>query len=191
MLNSVRETIVHYDHMVWYYLNTQWHNAFFDTVIPFLRNPWFWAPLYLFLIIFMPKKFGKQGWIWCAGFLITFAISDQVSAHLMKPFFHRVRPCNNPFLADIVHIIVPCGSGQSFPSSHATNHFALAVFSAVSLGHMARWVWAVGLIWAASVSYAQVYVGVHFPFDVLCGGLLGATIGWFTGHAFNNRFRLA
>jgi len=184
------EWLIHYDRIAWYYLNTRWHNVVLDFVMPFLRNQWFWAPLYLFLLLFMPKRFGKYGWLWCAGFLITFGLSDQLSAHVLKPFFNRVRPCNDPELAGIVHIIVPCGSGKSFPSSHAANHFALALFSCISLRLLVRWIWPVAILWAASVAYAQVYVGVHFPLDVFCGGLLGALVGWCTGTVFNKRYML-
>lgn len=185
------EWLLRYDRIAWYYLNARWHNGLLDFVMPFLRNQWFWTPLYLFLAIYMPKRFGRNGWIWCAAFIITFGISDQLSAHLIKPLVGRLRPCNDPYLADLVHIIVPCGGGKSFPSSHAANHFALAVFSGISLRHLARWVMPVGLLWAASVSYAQVYVGVHFPLDVLCGGLLGALVGWGTGKTFARKVMLS
>jgi len=181
---------VYYDHVVWYYMNTQWHNSYLDAVVPFLRNQWFWAPLYLFLLLFIPRRFGKNGWIWCLGFLVTFAISDQVSAHLLKPIFHRVRPCNNPYLASIIHNIVPCGSGYSFPSSHASNHFSMAVFSALTLSRHAKWIWPVAITWAAMVSFAQVYVGVHFPLDVTCGAILGSMVGLLTGKLFNRSFPL-
>lgn len=191
MHSTLPEWLLHYDRIAWYYLNTQWHNAFLDFVMPFLRNQWFWAPLYLFLAIFMPRTFGKYGWLWCAGFIITFGLSDQLSAHLLKPIFNRIRPCNDPVLSSLVHCIVPCGSGKSFPSSHAANHFALAVFSAKTLSHMYRGVWAAGLLWAASVAYAQVYVGVHFPLDVTAGGLLGAGVGWCTASFFNKKHKLA
>ncbi|MBX2906396.1 MAG: phosphatase PAP2 family protein [Taibaiella sp.] len=191
MHSTLPEWLVHYDRMVWYYLNVQWHNEVMDFIMPFLRNQWFWTPLYLFLAIFMPLRFGKYGWFWCAAFIITFGLSDQLSAHLIKPIFARLRPCNDEELKQVVHLLVDCGSGKSFPSSHAANHFALAVFSAVSLSHISRWVWPVGLFWAASVAYAQVYVGVHFPLDVFCGGLLGAMVGWLTGRLFNKQFKLA
>ncbi|MBL7693021.1 MAG: phosphatase PAP2 family protein [Flavipsychrobacter sp.] len=191
MHSTLPQWLIEIDHRVWFYLNTRWHTPVLDTVMPFLRNQWFWAPLYLFLLLFMPRTFGKYGWLWCAGFLVTFGLSDQLSAHLIKPIFGRLRPCNDPFLAPITHLLVDCGSGKSFPSSHAANHFALAVFSGVTLAHMARWVWLAGLLWAASVAYAQVYVGVHFPLDVTVGGLLGAGVGLLTGKLFNNRFRLS
>jgi undecaprenyl-diphosphatase len=188
MLSKAHDLIIYADHVIWYYLNTQWHNAVLDWVMPFLRNQWFWAPLYLFLAIFIPSAFGKKGVFWCLAFLISFIISDQLSATFIKPFFHRIRPCNNAQLTGIVHLIVPCGSGLSFPSSHAANHFSLAVFSAVTLGRYKKWVRPVAIAWAASVCYAQVYVGVHYPLDVFAGGLLGTLIGAATGKAFNRRF---
>lgn len=191
MLREIAEAIFRADYFVWSYLNVRWHNELGDTIMPFLRNQWFWAPLYLFLLVFSTRTYGKNGWIWCAAFLITFGLSDQISASVLKPLFGRIRPCNDPVFAQYVHIIVPCGGGKSFPSSHATNHFALAVFSALSLGHHGKWIWPVALLWAASVAYAQVYVGVHYPLDVFCGGLLGSGIGWLTGKTFNKKLPLA
>ncbi|MES2704745.1 MAG: phosphatase PAP2 family protein [Bacteroidota bacterium] len=185
MHSPLHDKLVYWDHVVWFYVNTQWHNRVLDVIMPFLRNQWTWSPLYLFLLLFMTSRFGKKGWFWCVAFLISFILSDQISATLIKPYIHRLRPCNNPALADIVHLLVPCGSGKSFPSSHATNHFSLAVFSSLTLGRYARWVWPVSLLWAFSVVYAQVYVGVHYPLDVICGGILGAVIGITTGTLFN------
>lgn len=191
MGHQIKEVLVYWDHVAWYYLNTQWRSAWLDVVAPFLRNPVFWVPVYFFLALFMPVKFGKKGLVWCALFLVAFALSDQVSASLMKPFFHRLRPCFNPYLKDIVHLLVPCGGHYGFPSSHASNHFAIGIFSAVTLGKIARWVWPAAISWALCVCYAQVYVGVHFPMDVLAGGLVGATIGLLTGAFFNRYFSLA
>ncbi len=190
MLKSIRDLVVYYDHVAWYYLNTQWHNSVLDHIEPFLRNQWFWAPLYLFLLVFMTANFGKKGWIWCVVYLISFILADQLSATVMKPYFHRVRPCNNPYLANIIHIIVPCGGGYSFPSSHAANHFSMGIFTAATLGRLFKWVWPVAIIWAALVALAQVYVGVHYPLDVTCGGIIGAMIGLFTGSMYNRYFAL-
>lgn len=189
-MQALRDYILNWDYTIWYYMNTEWHTPFLDFVVPFLRNQWTWAPLYLFLAIFVPRNFGKRGWIWCAAFLIAFGISDQLSAHLLKPIFHRTRPCNNPFLADVVHNIVPCGSGFSFPSSHASNHFALGFFMAATLGRKFKWVGPAALLWAFMVSYAQVYVGVHFPLDVTVGAIIGIITGSFVAMLFNRRFAL-
>ena len=190
MFQKLHEILVQIDHGMWYYLNVAWRNDFLDAVVPYFRNQWTWAPLYLFLLVFMLKNFGWKGFIWCLFFLATFGLSDQISAHVLKDIFHRTRPCNNPHLAALVHNIVPCGSGYSFPSSHATNHFSLAVFAAITLKHHSKWIWPIALFWAASVAYAQVYVGVHFPMDVICGGLLGVAIGKITARLFHLRYRL-
>jgi membrane-associated phospholipid phosphatase len=190
MIEQLHHALVQFDYSVWYYVNTVWRNGFMDLVLPFFRNQWTWVPLYLFLLIFMLMNFGKNGIIWCLFFLLTFAISDQLSAHLFKEIFHRLRPCNQPALAGIVYNIVPCGSGYSFPSSHASNHFALALFAAASLQGKVKGIWTIALLWAFLVSYAQVYVGVHFPLDVICGGMLGVGVGMLTGKLFHLKFRL-
>lgn len=191
MLKTIQNTLISWDHILWFYFNTQWHTPVLDAIIPFLRNQWTWVPLYFFLALFIPSRFGRKGLIWCAFFIISFGVSDQLTAHLMKPFFHRIRPCNNPYLTNIIHNIVPCGGGYSFPSSHASNHFAIGVFSAMTLGKQAKWLWPVAVIWAALVSFAQVYVGVHFPLDVTCGACIGILVGICFGKIFNRNFNLA
>lgn len=181
IINIIRNA----DYTVWHYLNATWHNGLLDAIVPYIRNQWTWAPLYLFLLVFTLYNFGWKGFVWCLFFLGTFGIADQLSAHFLKEIFERTRPCNNPELAEVVHIIVPCGSGYSFPSSHAANHFALGVFMAITLKDKIKNIWWWTMIWAAAVAYAQVYVGVHFPFDVFCGGLLGAGVGRLTGYVFH------
>ncbi len=192
MLQTLHEWFLWFDYNLWYFINSVWRNDTLDAIIPFFRNQWTWVPLYLFLLVLMLQNFGaKNGLIWCLFFLLTFAISDQVSAHFLKEIFQRVRPCNNPKLDAYVHLLVPCGSGYSFPSSHASNHFALAVFSAVTMKRFVKGIWWIAMLWAAIVSYAQVYVGVHFPLDVILGGLIGAMIGRFTAVIYHYKFRLA
>lgn len=185
MLENIREIIINVDHTIWRYVNATWHNDFLDAIIPYFRNQWTWAPLYLFLLVFMLSNFKWKGLFWCLFFLGTFAISDQLSARFLKPIFERLRPCNHLDLKNIVHIIVPCGSGYSFPSSHAANHFALAFFSAITLQKSIKYIWWIAMFWAASVSFAQVYVGVHFPLDVFGGGIIGVIVGMITARLFN------
>ena len=191
MFQKLHEIVVYADYTAWYYLNTVWHNDLLDAIVPFLRNQWTWVPLYLFLLVFMLKNFGTRGIMWCIFFIGTFAMSDQLSAAFLKEIFMRTRPCNNMQLAGIVHNIVPCGSGYSFPSSHAANHFALAVFMTKTLKHLGKWIGFAAIAWAASVAYAQVYVGVHFPLDVTCGAMLGIAVGMITARLFRMKFDLA
>ncbi len=186
-VESLLRKLLALDLNIWYYLNVEWTSDFLDAVIPYFRNQFFWAPLYLFLAVFLPFHYGRKGWAWSGGFLISFGLADFISASLIKPYIGRLRPCNTPELQDLVHLIVNCGSGLSFPSSHATNHFALATFVAVTLGKPYRWVRWATLFWALLVSYAQVYVGVHFPGDVIAGGILGACIGGITGRVYNRK----
>lgn len=191
MIQKLHDILIYLDYKVWYCLNVQWTNSFLDFIIPFFRNQWTWAPLYLFLLVFMLLNFRYRGLMWCLFFLATFAISDQLSAHLFKELFQRTRPCNNPHLQPFMHIIVPCGAGYSFPSAHAANHFSLAIFSSITLGRLVPRVRWIALSWAFLVAYSQVYVGVHFPLDVFCGGLLGIVAGKFTGKIFLLKFDLS
>jgi len=179
------------DFRIWMYLHANWRFEFLDVVMPFIRNQFTWAPLYLFLLVFMPYNFGKHGWIWLIGFLLCFAIGDSVSGSLIKPLIHRIRPCNDPRLADYLHLIVPRSSGWSFPSSHATNHFALGTFSAITLHGRMKWFWPIPIFWALMVGYAQIYVGVHFPLDVFAGSLLGILIGYGVSKLYHRHWSLA
>ncbi len=190
MVQWLHDHLIYWDLKTWYYLHATWRSPFLDAVVPYLRNQYTWAPLYLFLLVFMPLNYGKKGFIWCLAFLTCFAMCDYISASLIKPYFHRVRPCNNPSLFPLLHLIVPRSSGYSFPSSHAANHFGLGVFMATTIGRQYKWVFYAAILWAVLVSYAQVYVGVHFPLDVFCGGLLGISIGIFMGKVFNKKLLL-
>lgn len=155
-------------------------NSFFDWLMPLVRNRFFWSPLYLFIVIFCIKNYKKQGYYMIGGVLATFALGDLIASKLIKPFIARVRPCNDLSLVDEIIRRVPCGSGYSFPSAHATNHFAIAVFLICLFYNQWKPILPIGLFWAFLVSFAQVYVGVHYPIDTMFGALLGTSIGFFT-----------
>lgn len=179
--------LIEYDIALFSKINGQWHNGFLDWLMPLLRNPFTWAPLYLFAVVFMLINFKWKGFWWICFFLITFAITDMVSSGLIKPMVGRLRPCHNPMLASVIRSVVSCGGAFSFPSSHASNHFGLAMFGFRTLSFIPYpWRWLL-FIWALSISYAQVYVGVHFPIDIICGTLLGCIAGFITSQAFNKR----
>ena len=112
--------------------------------------------------------------------LATFALGDLIASRLIKPFIGRIRPCNEITLAEDIIRRVPCGSGFSFPSAHATNHFAIAIFLICLFYPKWKPILPLGLFWAFLVSFAQIYVGVHYPIDTMFGALLGTCIGLFT-----------
>jgi len=190
-MHSLLQSLLQLDYRIWRRINITWHNSILDVLAPIFRNPYTWAPLYAFLAVFIPWKFKKSGLYWCLGFLITFALSDYTSASLIKPYVHRIRPCNDGALRAGMHLLVDCGSGYSFPSAHAANHFGLALFMSLTLRHQYKWIWVPAFLWAFSVAYAQVYVGVHFPLDVTCGALLGLLAGTITGLFFDRKIGLA
>ncbi len=173
-------------------LNSKWTNPFFDAVLPWLRAPVFWAPLYLFIAVFAIINFRARGAWWCLFFLATIALTDMAGNYGFKHVFERLRPCNDPDMAGRVRLLADhCGAGYSFVSNHAANHMGMAVFSVFTLRHIiGKWIW-VAVIWALAISYAQVYSGVHYPLDVAAGALLGALAGCITSWLFQDRFRLS
>jgi len=178
------QKIIQADHWLFSKINQDWTSPVSDLILPFLREMEFWMPVYLFLLVFITLNFGRKGWRWVLMFILTVAIGDQVSSNLVKSFIFRLRPCHNPELADRIHILVNyCPVSSSFTSSHACNHFAMAWFIYLTLRHTSRW-WILVFIWALSVAYAQVYVGVHYPLDVAGGALLGSLIGLLTSRIF-------
>ncbi|PYF68921.1 undecaprenyl-diphosphatase [Pedobacter nutrimenti] len=178
------DALLHFDHELFLKIHRGLSNGFFDWLMPLMRNRYFWTPLYLFIVVFCIKEYKKKGFYIIGMILLTFAIGDMFSSRLIKPFVARIRPCNDPALVhDIIHR-VPCGSGYSFPSAHATNHFAIAVFLIVLFYERWKPVLPLGLAWAFIISFAQIYVGVHYPIDTLAGAILGTTVGLLTAFTY-------
>lgn len=170
-------------------INTEFTNSFLDKVYPWWREGNTWMPLYLFIIIFLLVNFKQKALGWILFAIITIAIADQLSSHLIKPFFERPRPCNDPMLMHQIRLLLNgCSGGFSFTSSHATNHFSFAVFVLQTLGFtMGKWKYLL-ILWAATIAYGQVYVGVHYPLDILVGTILGISVGLFTSKIFHQFF---
>ena len=166
------------DRRLFYAVNHDLTNPFFDIVLPLMRNPIFWTPLYVFIIAFCAYKYRKIGFYIILGLLLSVALADRGSAGLIKNQVKRLRPCNDPALATTIITRIPCGSGYSFPSAHASNHFAIACFLSFVFFRRWRWIWLVTMLWAFVVSFSQVYVGVHYPFDVTFGAFFGLLVGY-------------
>jgi undecaprenyl-diphosphatase len=179
-MSSFFESLQSIDQSLFVYINRVATHPILDTLMPFFRESTFWIPFYLFLIVFVFVNFGKKGWVWLLFAFITVLLTDQLSSSIIKNWVQRPRPCADPLFSDQVRLLLDhCSGGYSFTSSHATNHFGVATFLFVTLGRLfGNWKYLI-FIWAALICYAQVYVGVHYPLDVIFGALLGFAIGHF------------
>lgn len=171
------DQLIQFDRDLFFAINHGLSNGFFDWLMPILRDRYTWVLLYLFIIVFSIKYYGKQGVILILFLLMSFGLADFISASVIKPSVQRIRPCNEIEIKSKVNNLVDCGTGYSFPSSHASNHFAIAVFLIMMFYHKWKVILPVGLLWAASIGFAQIYVGVHYPIDIITGSLLGSIIG--------------
>lgn len=166
--------------------NRKLAHPWLDAILPWLRDSVFWIPLYIFLISWGIMNLGKKAGWWLAWAGLTVALSDQVSSGLLKNSVARVRPCRDPEVLPFINLRVEhCSGAFSFTSSHAANHFAVAMFVFASLApvigtKLTRWLF----VWAAAICYAQVYVGVHYPLDVVGGTLVGLACGWLTSSLY-------
>jgi undecaprenyl-diphosphatase len=151
------------------------HSPFWDKVMLFMSGKIEWIPLYLVLAGWVIYKLRWKSVLVFATVALLIIASDQLSV-LFKELFGRLRPCHNPKIQDLIHMADDyCGKPYGFVSSHAANTFALATFTSILFKKRVYTCFI--FFWAALVSYSRVYLGVHYPGDVLGGMLLGAGLG--------------
>ncbi len=188
--NGFVQKMLHADYWLMLKINRDWQSPVFDHVSLFIREASFWVPVYVFLFLFIILNFGKQGFWWVLALIGLIALADSLSSHVIKELLYRPRPCRDEIMAHKIRFLAKtCGLNGSFTSSHATNHFAIATFLYHTLKRSTS-LWGVGFFWAGIISYAQVYVGVHYPLDVIGGAILGSVLGYFTASLFNNQIGL-
>lgn len=167
-----------WDQQIFQLVNGHWTHPILDSIYPWWREGSTWFPAYLFLVVFVVLNFKWKAFPFILFAVATIVLTDQVSSAVIKPLVERVRPCRDPAMEGKVRLLLNgCSGGYSFPSSHATNHFGFALYLFLTMGALLKkWKWLL-LVWAASIAYGQVYVGVHYPIDVLAGSLLGCCLG--------------
>jgi undecaprenyl-diphosphatase len=170
-------------------LNSQWTNPFFDAVLPFFRNSVFWAPLYIFIAAFIGLNYGRKGLWWVLLFICTIAATDMIGARIIKETVQRPRPCQDVVFMNYVRLLLKqCSGSYSFVSNHAANHFGMATFAFLTFrGVVKNWMY-LAFAWAFFIAYAQIYVGVHYPLDVVGGAVLGIIVGSMTAWLFDKKW---
>ena len=139
-----------------------------DQIMILISSKWLWIPLYIFIIFKLYKKFPKNFLKILFSLALLMFISDFGSVKLFKEIFERVRPCHT---LEGIRIVNKCGGPYGFISSHAANSFSIAFF--ISLLTRKRW-WFINLFsWAVLIGFSRVYLGVHYPFDILGGMFWG------------------
>jgi membrane-associated phospholipid phosphatase len=151
-------------------LNHAIANPVFDVVMPIITHEYFVRSILVIGVLLAAWKGGRYGRITALLAVLTVILSDQLSSQLIKPAVGRIRPCHE---LDWVHLLVNCSSGKSFPSSHASNSFAQAVLWSIRYPRL-RWG---AFVLAALISFSRISVGVHYPFDVLSGAIVGSAAG--------------
>lgn len=174
---SIFQQLLHLDYQLTFLLNRKMVHPFLDDLFLFLRESIFHIPLYVFIIIYSFRVFGKKALWWVLGAISLIALCDLLSSHVIKAYFNRPRPCRDPFMAGQIRFLARyCGANGSFTSSHAVNHFAFATYVASTMRGISKWFNCL-FVWAFAIAYAQIYVGVHYPSDVLAGAFLGIVFG--------------
>lgn len=182
------EQLKAWDEQLLLFLN-QFHVAWLDQVMFWLTKTEFWMPLYIFLIYLIFRNYKKEGWLILAGVVITILIADVVTYRFMKPFFHRLRPSQEPALEGIIHLVNGYRGGlYGFASGHAANTTGVAFFVFLLFRKTYSWIWLI-FIWAFVMTYTRIYLGVHYPGDILVGALVGL-LGGYAGYRFYRWLRV-
>lgn len=174
-------TLLDWDYAIFNAINHGLANGFLDAIMPHWRAMEFWFPFYALFIFFLFTNFPwRKALIVFIFLLMTIGIVDSIGNYGLKKTVKRPRPCKTTEYVE-ARALVKCSNGFSFASNHAANHGAIATFLIVSLGFISRYFNFFLVFWALSIGLGQIYVGVHYPLDVLVGFILGTSIGFLMG----------
>lgn len=170
------DMLINADQDLFLWLNGH-HTPLLDSLMYWITFKYTWVPMYILLIALHLKKDWRKSWPELLVVLLAVAVADKITSGLMKPYFLRFRPCHDPELQGLVHQVTGCGGLYGFASSHASTSFAVAMTWFAFLRTKISYAWLL-FVWAAIYSYSRVYVGVHYPADIVIGSMIGLAVGW-------------
>jgi len=174
-LDRTLDWLLRIDTQLFLFLNSL-HTPWLDPVFFWISDKYSWFWLYAIMIVAIIYMYRKRAIIYLGGMALTILFTDQLTSSVMKPYFGRLRPTHTPELQELVHTVNGyLGGNFGFASGHAANSFAVATF--IYLLFKSKYP-AVSLlyVWAAIIAYSRIYLGVHFPLDILVGALVGTFI---------------
>lgn len=182
------ESLLELDEELLLFLNGL-HADWLDPIMFWLTKTIVWLPLYLFLLYLSIKEYKRQTWVVLVGIGLTILLCDQITSGLMKPYFERLRPSREPSLEGLIHLVNGYTGGKyGFASGHAANTFGTSVFFFLVFRNKYTWIQWI-FVWATLMTYTRIYLGVHYPGDILVGATIGCLMGWIGYRVYSFLYR--